>query len=339
MGKVRMADIAAALGVSTVTVHNALTGQKGVSDQLRMRILETAETMGYRKRRPAETLLQGERAPCIGVLIPERFLAEYATFYTKMYQEMALEAAEKGCVVTVEILKAETEKAAGTLPKMVEEQSVDGLILMGDTNRNYIHFLKKKLSFPIVFLDFYDVELAKDSVIADNFYGMYLMTEYLYEQGFDEMAFVGSLHFSSSIMDRFCGFYKAVLKHHGTLPEEWLIEDRDEEGQIVVALPEKMPQAFVCNCDLTAGTLIMELEKKGIHVPEDVSVVGFDNYLYPGFPWQKVTSYEVNTKAMVKVALGKVLKQLRSKGSGKNLEIITGKIVQKDSVRKKGKKA
>ena len=61
-----------------------------------------------------------------------------------------------------------------------------------------------------------------------------------------------------------------------------------------------MPEAFVCNCDLTAGILILELEKQGYRVPEDISVVGFDNYLYPGFPDKKITSYEVNTLVMVK---------------------------------------
>ena len=75
-----------------------------------------------------------------------------------------------------------------------------------------------------------------------------------------------------------------------------------------VTTPDQMPEAFVCNCDLTAGLLMLELEKRGISVPEDVSVVGFDNYLYPGFPELKITSYEINTKAMVKVALEKALK-------------------------------
>ncbi len=66
-----------------------------------------------------------------------------------------------------------------------------------------------------------------------------------------------------------------------------------------------MPEAFVCNCDLAAGMLIQELEKQGYRVPEDVSVVGFDNYLYPGFPDKKITSYEVNTQVIVKACTGK----------------------------------
>ena len=181
-----------------------------------------------------------------------------------------------------------------------------------------------------------DKELANDAVIADNFYGMYLMTGYLFEQGLTRMAYVGSIHVTSSIMDRYCGFYKAQLEHGQALPEEWLIEDRDEKGaSISIKLPENMPEAFVCNCDLTAGKLIMELEKQGYRVPEDISVVGFDNYLYPGFPDKKITSYEVNTQAMAKVALEKALKQIKNPASGRGLSIVSGKIVEKESVRKK----
>ena len=75
------------------------------------------------------------------------------------------------------------------------------------------------------------------------------------------------------------------------------------------------------------------VNEQGLSVPEDVSVVGFDNYLYPGFPDLKITSYEINTKAMVKVALEKALKQIRGAASGKNMEIVSGQLVPKESVK------
>lgn len=79
-------------------------------------------------------------------MIPERYLAEYTTFYWKMYQEMALAATEKSCMVTVEILKQEMEDEM-IVPCIAKEQTVDALILMGDTSRDYIHYLKKTWIF------------------------------------------------------------------------------------------------------------------------------------------------------------------------------------------------
>ena len=63
-----------------------------------------------------------------------------------------------------------------------------------------------------------------------------------------------------------------------------------------------------------------------------------DVYLYPEMADKKITSYQVNMKAMVRAAQDKILKQIGSKNSGRGLEIVTGKIVEKESVRKRGNK-
>lgn len=334
MQKVRLVDIAQKLGVSTVTVHNALCGRKGVSDKMRAKILETAKEMGYENTASKKKEEAGESWE-IGVIVAENYLAQYATYYWKMYQELALIAAEKRCYTTIEVLKKEAEKRTLELPATVRERNADAIVVIGEIDRRYIVELKKHTKVPMVFLDFYNHEIAKDAVIADNFYGMYQMTELLFEQGIEKLAFVGSIYATSSIMDRYCGFKKAMLEHHKILPEEWLIEDRDEWGQVGFELPKCIPEAFVCNCDLVAGILIEKLEKAGYRVPRDVSVVGFDNFTYPGFSENKVTTYEVDMKAMAKVALNKAIKQIRTPGKGRNLEVVSGHIRLKNSIKMK----
>ena len=188
---------------------------------------------------------------------------------------------------------------------------------------------------PVVFLDFYDKELAEDAVVTDNFYGMFLMTEFLFEQGIDELGFVGSVFATSSIMDRYCGFMKSMMLHGKNIHPEWVIEDRDEVGQMGFELPKKLPKGFVCNCDLAAVMVMEQLQERGIRVPEDISVIGFDNYLYPGLADRKITTYEVNTRAMTKVALEKVLKQIRNPKSGRGMDVVSGHMVIKRSVKLK----
>ena len=97
--------------------------------------------------------------------------------------------------------------------------------------REYIGFLQRSVKIPVVFLDFYYKDIAEDAVVMEGFYGMYLMTEYLFERGFTRMAYVGSIHAASSIMDRFCGFRRALLEHGIPFRQEWLLEDRDEAGK------------------------------------------------------------------------------------------------------------
>lgn len=333
MARVRLADIAEQVGVSTVTVHNALSGNKGVSDELRHRILKVAEELGYQM--PADKKKEGkaEESHTIGVIVAENYLAQYETFYWKMYQELAVIATEKRCFTAVEVLKKADEMENLKLPACVEEKKIDGLIVLGEISKEYIVKLKEKVKIPIVFMDFYDKDIAKDAVVTDNFYGMFLMTEFLFEQGIDELGFIGSIFATSSIMDRYCGFMKSMILHGKNLHQEWLIEDRDKLGQMGFELPKRLPKGFVCNCDLAAVMLIDKLKERGLRVPEDISVVGFDNYLYPGLADMQITTYEVNTKAMTKVGLEKILKQIRNPKRGHGMDVVSGHMVIKKSVK------
>lgn len=335
MQKVRLADIAQRLGVSTVSVHNALCGRKGVSDEMRARIIRTAEEMGYEAAPASRKKKETDKVWNIGVIIAENYLAQHATYYWKMYQEFALAAVEKHCYTTVEVLRKEAEMHTLEIPEVFLGGRVDALAVIGEIDMRYIHSLKSRMQIPVVFLDFYNNEIAKDAVVAGNFYGMYQMTELLFEQGLEELAFVGTIDATSSIMDRYCGFMKAMLLHHKRVPEEWIIRDRDEMGNLGLELPNYMPQAFVCNCDLVAGMLIAKLEAAGYRVPEDISVVGFDNFEYPGYTETKITTYEVDMKAMTKTALDKLLKQLRTPGRSCSLDMVSGHIRWKNSVKMK----
>lgn len=333
MRKVRLADIAQKLGVSTVTVHNALNGCKGVSDQMRAKILMAAKEMGYEAASASRKKKEAKKAWNIGVLIAEHYLAQHATYYWKMYQEFSLAAVKKQCYTTVEVLKEDAQARTLEIPQALVESGIDALAVIGEVGTAYIRSLRAKLPVPMVFLDFYNCEIADDAVVADNFYAMYQMTELLFAQGMEDMAFIGSADATSSIMDRYCGFMKAMLTHHKTVAQEWVIRDRDAAGRIGFELPRFMPQAFVCNCDLVAGMLIEKLEAAGYRVPEDISVVGFDNFVYPGYTDRRITTYEVDMKAMTKTALDKVLKQLYTPGRSRSMDVVSGQIRWKNSVR------
>ena len=338
MGKVRLADIARKVGVSTVTVHNALAGNKGVSEELREKIQSVADEMGYQilsERKQEAREAAGEANYTIGVIVAENYLAQYETFYWKMYQEIAVAATEKRCFAAVEILRKEDERNTLKLPACVEGNKVDGLIILGKINEEYIIKLTETVKIPVVFLDYYDKDFAKDAVVTDSFYGTYLLTEFMFEQGIEELGFVGSIYSTSSIMDRYCGFLKAMMSHKKEVKPQWVIEDRDELGQMGFELPKRLPKGFVCNCDLAAYMLIDKLNEKGYKVPEDISVVGFDNYLYPGLADREITTYEVNTKAMTKVALEKVLKQIKNPKRGHGMDVVSGRMVIKKSVKLK----
>ena len=332
---VTMSDIAKQVHVSTVTVSKALSGQKGVSEEMRGQILELAQKMGYKAihgGKNAGTLFR------IGVLMPTGALASFDSFYWRLYQVTSEKAMEKNCFTGYEGLTAEMTKNK-VLPRMVTDHMVDGLIVIGRPQEEYLKLLKKHAGMPMVFLDFYDTALDIDCFVSDSFYGTYLLTEYLLDRGHRDIAFVGTPCATNSITDRFFGFQKAMLERGLSVPKSHVIADRaremgTDENYESFALPKKIPTAFVCNCDYIAGILIRNLAKQGLRVPEDVSVTGFDNYPGEKELGVSVTTYSVDLQAMAKAAIKSLIRQMNGENVKGGIHVVEGRLVIKNSVRK-----
>lgn len=333
--KVKMADIAAKLNISTVTVSKALTDQKGVSEELREKIKLLANQMNYRH---PSSYRNGRSVKSynIGIIIPDKYLGKYESFYWKLYQKVATEAVQKECFTMLEVISTEDE-GKQELPKLIKEKRVDGAILLGKPGNGYVRKLKTDGSVPVVCLDFFDESNHFDSVISDGFYGTYILTNYLFEMGHEDIAYVGTLMFTGSITDRYFGYCKSMLEHGRKVPDEWVMDDRDwETGDVAsfkLKFPERMPTAFVCNCDLTASNVIKSLKEIGYSVPDDISVVGFDNFIYPGLCDIRITTYEVDTREMARTSISMLLSRMENKALKPVIKVIDGHIVYKDSVK------
>ena len=334
---VRLADIAEKVGVSTVTVSKALTGQKGVSEEMRRRITQLADEMGYVPA--AKTKKSTARKSYnIGLLIEESYLDKYDSFYWQMYQQVATRAMEWGCFTLMEVVG---RQMAGELelPKLIREQKVDGIIVLGKMTDDFLSYIRQNTTAPLVYMDFTDEELEADAVVSDSFYGAYQLANYLIGMGHRKIAYVGTLLATTSITDRYLGYTKSLMEHGIPIRSEWQINDRDlASGYIdeenLLQLPEEMPTAFMCNCDLTAGKLINKLSRMGYRVPEDISVVGYDDYIYPGICEVGITTYEVDLAEMARCAVGVLLEKMSGRGQNHGIHIVEGHLVIKDSVRR-----
>ncbi|MED9903930.1 MAG: LacI family DNA-binding transcriptional regulator [Lachnospiraceae bacterium] len=330
---VKMSDIAEALNVSTVTVSKALSNQKGVSEEMRAKVKEMSEQMGYKKYlTPKGT---GGRGYNIGVLMSEVYVEKYATFYWQMYQAINAKAVRDNCFVLLEVLSTEDEKALMP-PKLLTEGKVQGLLVLGAIQSSYLKLLKEDFSIPLIFVDFYDSGVIEDAVISNSFYGTYTLTNYLIEMGHRNIAFVGTLFSTESITDRYFGYVKSLMEHGIKPKEEWLVPDRDQKRKVYeeIPLPEDMPSAFVCNCDLIAAQVIKTLKRRGIRVPEDVSVVGFDDYIHPGLCNVGITTYAVNMSGMAEAGLQILYSKINGDKPLVGMHMVEGEIVIKESVRK-----
>ncbi len=330
MKKPTMRDIGKAVGVSAVTVSKAMAGKTGMSDAMREKILQTAREMGYSYPGSEKTAVP--RNLDIGILVPEAFFGAN-TFYANMYKRLVQKLTENGMFALLELVEREAEEGL-KLPKILDSHHVRGLIMLGQPKKEYCRFIAGQ-GIPTVFLDFYDEQASADAVVGDNTYGCYRLTSHLIKNGHSRIGFVGNFRATSSIMDRYLGFYRAMMMHDLPFREDWILMDRDMENHLAekISLPSEMPTAFVCNCDVVARRLIRQLAEKGIRVPEDISVTGFDDFEMEAAARPGISTFRVDMYAMVDVAVNTILDRCAGLQKAFGRTVIGGQPVYRESER------
>lgn len=332
-GGVKLKDIANELGISVVTVSNGLSGKKGVSDAVRQRIIEKAKELGYDYQKPDKTENSEKKGITIGVIVSERYVSASASFYQMMYQQVVYMASRRQSLTMLEIIEEEKEQEE-ELPRLIQEGSVDGLIIIGQVKGEYIRAVMAVAQVPVVLMDFSCDQLNCDAVMSNNYLGMYKVTHYLLKKGHRDIGFIGLIENNGNLCDRYFGYRKGMAEQGIMINPDWVISNPEViYGTIGIADLKTMPTAFVCCSDLVASFLYDELIQAGYRVPEDVSIVGYDNYLY-GHPFaRELTTYNVNMKAMAQEAVKILFKKISGDASYFGVRYLDSHIEERCSVK------
>ncbi len=327
MGNVTMRDIGKRMGVSAVTVSKALAGKSGVSEEMRQKIIRLASELGYVNPNTKES--QQERGLDVGILVPDLFFSSDA-FYAMFYKQLMQTLADAGHFGMLELLTEEMQ-STGMLPNLLRSHRVNALILLGQPERAYLQLLTEQ-PLPVIALDFYDPTICMDAVIGDGTHGASQLTRHLIERGHRDIGFLGNVKATSSIMERYLGFTAEMLRSDLPIRPEWVISDRTDSNVIVpLTLPEKLPTAFVCNCDVMARVLIRALRQRGLRVPVDISVVGYDDFNnQPGS--LPLTTFRANTPVMCQMAVKLLAERCAGETRPMCRMVIGGECVCRDSV-------
>ncbi len=329
---VRMSDIAERLHVSIVTVSKALAGKDGVSEELRQEILQLAEEMGYENKKAKP--VAAAKTYTLGIVTSYRYIEKGQSFYWNLYERILFYLAQTGHIGILEVVNDTAEQNC-QVPRLVQEERVDGVIVMGNFSKAYRNMLAET-EIPLVVLDAFDARYHRDSVISDGYYGMYTMVDYLLQMGHRNIVFVGSVNATSSITDRYYGYCRAMREAGVTVTEDHILPDRDAEGKVTVSLERlsELPTAFACNCDVTAYVLLNALKEKGIRVPEDVSVVGFDDYILADLVVPSLTTYAIDVDHMAKVSAQQLIRRIQNPEAEVRRIVVSGKLMIRESVQK-----
>lgn len=343
--EVTLERVAAEVGVSIVTVSNALNGKKGVSEDMRRKVREAAERLGYRYRTAAKT---GSRSYKIGVAVAERHVKEFPSFYMEVYQSAAQELTLRGSMAFLKVLSEErqerTEKAV-----LFPGVDIDGILLIGETGKDCAAELKELYEVPVVCVGNCAISEEANSIVPDCYGGMEQVTELLLEAGHTELAFVGSPEEGMNAADCYLGFCKAMEKRGLEAKIVKLSQpDRTKKKQTAAEVdsfqiqPDAFgcdsaesagvqPDAFVCDSAVSAEVLLERLQKQGIRVPQDVSVAGFGKYFSSQSEW-KLTTYVIDEKEIAHLGVAALIEQLEGQRQTGRVRIVEGRLIQGNTV-------
>lgn len=301
-----MASIAQQLNISTVTVHKALKNLGGVSPALRQRILELADELGY--QRPSQ-----EATPLNFVhLIQKDFLLSTSEqYYTVIYYYLNRECAKIGAKLHF-IVHDSLSATLANFKTLQQETVIDGIFISGQVEKSLLAEVAK-LTKPVVCVDFFSSDFPFYYVYVDNYYAGYTLTKYLIQRGHRRICFVGDIKFSNAIADRYFGYLRALNRFN--VSESLHINSNIERS---FTTPEfnfqQMPTAFVCHCDRAASILYMHLEKLGYRIPEDVSIIGFDNTDICQVLSPQLTSFGIDKELLASHAFQLMERAIQKKG-------------------------
>ncbi len=276
---VTVKDIADVLQISPATVSLAINNRRGVSEKTRERVFEVARELGYTKS-TAPVRTNAHTIQCI--IFKQRATAGLDTsFFSKMMEGVQSRAGASGGALMLSYVNAE-ENIAQRLEKICAG-GAGGVILLATelTPENVAPFLA--IDLPLVVLDAYFENLPLDCVLINNAQGAFVATSYLARQGHTEIGYLTSKVRTVNFSERHEGYRKAFRKQKLVKREEYSfqltpsIEGACTDMKAALQLRPKLPTAFFADNDVIAAGAIRAFKEMGVRVPEDVSVVGFDD--------------------------------------------------------------
>ena len=320
--RVTTLDIAKLAGVSKAAVSYALNGTGSVSPEVTKKIHEIASQLGYKPNRLAAATRTG-RTNTIGLVLPDLT----NPFFPALAQSVQSAAHQHGySVFLVDPQNSADEELKGI--ERLEEHSIDGLIWCPLDDNSA---LKGKHSFPIVIID--RPLKGFDSVFADSFKGGQLQGEYLLQNGHREIGILSGPDRSPSARERRKGLLSVVKRHcdiHWDFQLEYsLTIPADVQTQILAS----KPSCVVAANDTLAVALLRLYHQSGISVPNDVSIIGFDDIDWANLVTPPLTTIKISTGDMGQASFDLLLERINNPSAKIKRKILDVETVERESFR------
>ena len=334
---VTVATVAAEAGVSTATVSRVLTGSKSVSAQTSARVLAAAEKLRYSGNSIAKALRQNSTGN-IGMLVP----SISNPFFTSLVEQVEHHLAQAG----LNLFLCDSRNLVATEEtrlRSLTQGSVDGILVSPvDENRSRAALQRASDIVPIVQIDRRVGAVDTDWVGLDDAHAMRLIAQHLADRGVRTVAFVTSIMGSSSALDRLQSARASCAELGIAMPDDLVLDgDFSLEWGATAAdglldSGRDLPDAIICSDDLIALGLSGRLAERGIRVPDDVRVTGFDDIEYASLNVPSLTTLRQPLTQIAAEAVRLLQENIQSADRAKTQLALRGELVVRKSTTRYG---
>lgn len=335
--KYKAKDIAREVGVSATAVSLVLNNKPGVGEKKRSEIIDKIIELDceYLLKNPnGDQVERGNIGfiiyKCVGQIIDE------FAMYNHMSESITKELEKHGYKMVVIYL--DKKSTPTEIRETLEGFQCEGYIINGVEMYTEDAVLFQKLNMPCVFLDNPFRNIAVDTVTVDNYRGMQLAFDYLYEMGHREIGYIKSKVWIQCFEERYDSFCASMNKKGLTvepayiMPVSYKETETDEDVRTYLRTTKKLPTAFLADNDLLGCRALRVFKMEGIRVPEEVSFIGFDNRPICSFVEPAMTTIQFPAQDMGEIAVSLLMRRMENRDAAALKCLINPEMVMRKSV-------
>jgi LacI family transcriptional regulator len=296
-------DVAKKANVSLSTVSLVINKKGYVSEETRSKVERIITELGYYPTSSARGLAS-RTSGNLGFILTSDHFTQSEPFYTKIFLGAEFEAQKHNYYVLLTTI-GRTFHPHKNIPRFLLEKNVDGVIVAGRIDKKLVEYIDT-LNLPLVLIDYDFPRMQYSTILINNYKGAQQAVEHLIENGHRKIGFIGGDMKHPSIAQRFEG-YSETLYASGIEPEpSWISVDQTDTGiddgytaarKIFKHAPNQPTSIFAANDAMAIGAL-KYFKEQHFRVPQDVSIVGFDN-IEAGYRVEpKLSTIDVNKEEM-----------------------------------------
>ena len=329
-------EIAEIACVSVGTVSAVLNDRPTVSPETRARVMDVAVSLGYElkfKPRPPE----GVDIRVIGLLIKHDLGLVWDTnpFYSRIQLGVTNTCQRHNISLMVANIEVDASNHPVQWPAMINQQQIDGLIMAGAFIDDTVQMVRRKSELPIVLVDSYAPYLSCDSIVTDNLGGARKAVEYLIQNGHTRIGLAGWNPLSPpSIHPRKRGYLETLSEYE---LQPFIVETELSRlgGQVAawkLLEGEKQVTALFCCNDETAIGALNAIHELGLKVPQDISIIGFDNIDLAGETTPALATVHVHKSWMGALGVQALIERTRNPLQPKITTVLATDLIVRDTV-------